>query len=105
MLSVGIDGAAADGHRTLRVDGVIVGIGGHLAACDAEFLLRLDTLTVVSVSAHPYTAAADGDVAVGLDALGRRGVVPTPKLSTRGDHIDAATVETGLTVDIDTLAA
>ena len=104
MLPLSEDIAAADGHVALGVDGIVVGIGSHLATRDLQFLFRLYALAVVATGAHPYFATTDDDVAIHLDALGRRRVVVALILSASSHDIDAAAGEVSLHIHVDALA-
>ena len=97
--------STADGQVAGSVQRIVVGIAGHFAARHIHRTLRLDTLTVATTGAHPDATAADVQVAIYLDALGRCRVVVRRILRTLRDDIRAATVEVGLLVYVDTLAA
>ena len=105
ILTLCIDIPSTDGHVALRVNGIVVGVGSHFTACYHHFTLGLDTFTVLSTGSYPDGATSDGQIAIHLDTLWRRGVVVAIILSPLGDDVYLTTIEVGLQIHIDPLPA
>lgn len=105
--ALGVDVAVLDVEVAGGVDGIVVAVGGSAAAGDVHIGFALDALGTVARSAesHGDIAAADGQQAVGLDALGRAGgVAAAYSLPGRGDF-DGASADGQLAVGFDALAS
>ena len=105
--ALGVDVAVLDVEVPCGVDGIVVAVGGSAAAGDVHIGFALDALGAVarSTESHSNIAAADGQQAVGLNALGRAGgVAAAYSLPGRG-NFDGASADGQLAVGLDALAA
>ena len=80
-------------------------VTGHFATADIQLAFGLNALAVIAAGAHPDSTAADVDIAIGLDALWRRGVVIALELSALGYYIHATAIKVGLHIYVDAFAA